>query len=175
MSSVSLRPINLADTDKIVSWRNNPTVKRYLFTQTVLTNEQHILYYKDSILTGKCAQFIIEMKDNKKNISSIGTIFIKNIDNVNHCGEYGIFIGDDLARGKGYAKKATQLILEYGFEELKLHRISLKVMADNFPALKVYKAMGFKQEGIERDAYLREDGYVDIILMAILENEWVNS
>lgn len=171
MPSVTLRPINLHDTDSIVSWRNNPYVRRFLFDQSILTNEQHFHHYNKNIKTGKCVQFIIEV-NTEDGVVDIGTIFIKNIDNLNRSGEYGIFIGDDNARGKGYAKAATKLLLKIGFEELHLHRVSLKVMADNYSALKVYEAIGFKKEGIERDAYLRKDGYIDIVLMSLLDNEW---
>ena len=171
MSEVSLRPLSLTDTNSIVRWRNSPSVKKNLYTQSELTPEQHIQYFNNVVLTGKCSQFIIEI-DTVYGKKSIGTIFLKNIDLYNRCGEYGIFIGDDQERGKGYAKLATKQILRYGFEKLHLHRVYLTVMADNYPAIRAYENAGFIREGIEREAYLRGEEYVDIVYMAILEEEW---
>ena len=66
----------------------------------------------------------------------------------------------------------TEKILKYGFEELNLHRIYLTVMKDNLPAIKTYEKCGFIQEGVLRDEYLRADGYVDIVMMAIIKDDW---
>lgn len=173
MKDIILRPLSLSDTEKIVKWRNDPAVKRYLYSQEELKPEQHIAYYEMKVKTGKCAQFVIVIDDNGDQ-TDIGTIFIKNIDTANHSGEYGIFIGEDTGRGKGYARLATEKVLKYGFEVLKLHRIFLTVMVDNIPAIKTYERAGFVREGIMRDEYLRADGYVDIVMMSILDKEWTS-
>lgn len=173
MNKISLRPLSLSDTGNIVKWRNDPAVKRNLYTQAELKPDQHITYFEKNVKSGKCAQFIIVADENGIQ-TDIGTIFIKNIDNDNHNGEYGIFIGEATGRGKGYARLATEEILKYGFEELKLHRIFLTVMVDNIPAIKTYERVGFVREGIMRDEYLRVDGYVDIVMMSILDKEWIS-
>lgn len=170
MREISLRPLSLTDTDNIVKWRNDPAVKKNLYSQAELKPAQHVTYFERYVKTGKCAQFIIVVNEEGHH-TDIGTIFIKNIDKANRSGEYGIFIGEESGRGKGYARIATEKILKYGFEELKLHRIYLTVMADNFPAIKTYERTGFKREGLMRDDYLRSDGYVDIVMMSILESD----
>lgn len=171
MGTVALRPIELTDTDNIVRWRNLSSVKKNLYSQDELKPEQHINYYNSVVKTGKCAQFIISIEDTSDR-QDIGTIFIKNIDHKNNNGEYGIFIGEETARGKGYAKAATELVLKYGFESLNLHRIYLTVMSDNYPAIAAYENSGFLREGVMRDEHLRSDGYIDIIMMAILREDW---
>ena len=172
MKEILLRPLSLSDTDNIVKWRNDPAVKKNLYSQAELRPEQHISYFENNVKTGKCAQFIIVVDEDGEK-KDIGTIFIKNIDTANHNGEYGVFIGEETGRGKGYAKSATVEILKHGFEVLKLHRIYLTVMADNIPAIKVYEESGFIREGIMRDEYYRYDGYVDIVMMSILEEDWL--
>ena len=171
MTEVTIRPIELEDTENIVRWRNTDSVRKNLYTQEELKPEQHIAYFQNVVRQGKCAQFIISVNENGME-KDIGTVFIKNIDHKSHNGEYGIFIGEESARGKGYAKRATRLILDHGFSVLKLHRIYLTVMADNHPAVKAYEGCGFQREGVMRDEYLRDDGYVDVVLMAILQEDW---
>ena len=171
MKKISLRALSLGDTDNIVKWRNLPSVKKNLYSQAELKPEQHIAYFENVVKNGKCAQFIIVVEDEGLS-TDIGTIFIKNIDNANHSGEYGIFIGEESARGKGYAKIATEQILKFGFDTLGLHRIYLTVMSDNIPAIKTYENSGFVREGVMRDEYLRIDGYVDVVMMSILKQEW---
>lgn len=171
MATVHLRPLAIGDTNNIVKWRNLQSVKNNLFSQAVLRPEEHMAYFNNIVQTGKCAQFIIVI-DEKTGQKDIGTIFIKNIDHENHKGEYGIFIGEESARGNGYAKAATALIIEFAFKELKLNRVYLQVMEDNKNAIRVYENAGFIKEGIMREAFLKNDKYINIIMMSLLKCDW---
>ena len=98
----------------------------------------------------------------------VGSVYVRDIDHAHKKAEYGIFIGDPGARGKGYGTAAARLMIQYCFEELGLLRLFLRVYADNFAAIRSYEKAGF-----EREAYLREDVYIngqyrDIVLMGIL-------
>lgn len=168
---VVLRQITESDTDNIVKWRNAPDVKKNLYTQAPLTTEQHLNWLKNKVNTGYCAQFIIEVHS-PDSMRSIGTVFIKNIDRINLKGEYGIFIGESDARGKGFALKATVKILQHAFEELKLNRIYLTVFSDNLAAINVYQKAGFVQEGILKQDVFRFDRFSDVVCMAITKDLW---
>lgn len=75
-------------------------------------------------------------------------------------------------RGRGLGTEATRLIVGYGFERLRLHRIDLDVFAFNPRARRAYEKVGFKVEGVRRDAFRFDGEYTDEILMAILAPEW---
>lgn len=170
MNAVIIRPIDLNDTESIVQWRNEDSVRSRLFSQELITAEQHIKYYNDVIKTGKCIQYIIEI--NGDDTKKIGTVFLKNIDYNSKKAEYGIFIGEEGFRGMGYAKIATRLILAQGFNVLQLNRVYLMVLADNFSAIRLYESAGFRYEGTMKEAYLRDNEYVDVVIMAILRENW---
>ena len=55
---------------------------------------------------------------------------------------------------------------------LRLHRLELEVFSFNPRAQHVYEKAGFRKEGVRRDAVLDNGRYADVILMAILEDEW---
>ena len=139
---VSLREIRLSDTANIVRWRNSDDVRRNLFTQNDLTEEEHINWLHSKVETGMCAQYIIQV-DNDDTIHDVGTTFIKGIDREKLEGEFGIFIGDSQYRGKHLASLASQEMLRIGFQELHLQRVFLSVFADNTPAIKSYLKVGF--------------------------------
>jgi len=169
--AISLRPISESDTENIVKWRNSDAVKKKLYTQTDLTHEQHRIWLRDKVDTGLCCQYIIVETVNH-NSSDIGTVFIKNIDTHNHKGEFGIFIGEECARGKGYATLATKEMVRIAFEKLSLNRVYLTVMSDNIAGINAYKKAGFVVEGLMKEDYLRSDGYVDIFMMGITKEIW---
>lgn len=168
MKSVELREISLSDSSNIVRWRNNPSVKKYLYSQEDITEEDNAKYYKSNVLSGKCKQYIIHVVDSK----DIGTIYLRNIDNYSKKAELGIFIGEEQSRGKGYALKAVKQLLNIGFNELGLNRIYLTLMYDNIPAINVYIKAGFSVEGVLKQEYYRNDKYIDVIVMGITKDMW---
>lgn len=171
MCTVTIRPINLSDTDNIVKWRNASFVKKNLYTQKTLTNKQHIDYYYNNIETEKVFQFIIHVQFNDLS-QDIGTAFLKNVDWDNKKAEFGIFIGEGSALGRGFGKSATSLVLRFAFESLKLNRVYLTVYSDNIAAINAYRKCGFRTEGILVEDFLRYDGYVDVMVMGITRKMW---
>lgn len=167
--AITIRPIELFDTDNIVKWRNAPSVKKYLYSQDELTAEQHRNYFHTYITTGKVKQFIIS-ENHDGECHDIGTSFIKNIDTHSNKAEFGIFIGEENVRGKGYGTIATKLTVDYAFDVLKLNRLYLTVFSDNVAAIKAYKNCGFTIEGNLKQDFLRYDGYADVSIMAIVND-----
>lgn len=165
-SKVILRPIDENDTDNIVTWRNRESVKCHFIYQKPFTIEGHTAWLQNMVKTGNVAQFIIYSQALEKDV---GSVFLRDIDPDNRKAEYGIFIGEDDARGHGIGTAAAKLIIKYGFDELGLHKIFLRVFADNIRAIKSYEKAGFRQE-----AYLKDEVYIsgtfhDIVLMAQFE------
>ena len=83
-----------------------------------------------------------------------------------------IGIGDTSCRGKGIGSEALSLTMEFGFQELNLHRIQLNVLSYNAPAITLYEKLGFKKEGIYREFIHRDGKRYDMYLYGILRREW---
>ena len=84
----------------------------------------------------------------------------------------GIVVGDRSYWGRGYGTDAVRLIVQYGFIELNLRRISLGLHAYNERALKSYEKAGFKFEGRMRGEGWRDGVHYDSLWMGILREEW---
>ena len=136
--NVILRSITLEDTYNILKWRNHPSVKKNFCLQEDLKEETHLAWFQNKILKREVVQFIII--DNQP----VGSTYLRDIDHKNHKAEFGIFIGEEMARGKGIGTSATKLIVQYGFEELGLHKIYLRVFTNNTSAIKAYEKAGFQ-------------------------------
>ena len=171
MGSLRIRPITAQDTGNVVRWRNAPEVRNNFFLRAELTAEQHLNWLHKVVEPGLCRQFIIEAELDGE-MADIGTVFIKNVDQGNGKGEFGIFIGEFRARGRGYGYQATVEMLKFAFGVMGLHRVYLSVFADNVSAVHVYEKAGFVAEGVLRQDYYTGTAYRDVILMGILEPEW---
>lgn len=142
-SKIELVNITKKDTPLIVKWRNNENVRRNFIFQEKFTNEMHNNWMDTEVATGEVVQFIIRVKETNE---PIGSVYFRDIDNEKKEAEYGIFIGEDEARGKGYGTEAAKLALEYAFTKLNLKTIFLRVFADNKGAIKSYENAGFVKE-----------------------------
>jgi UDP-4-amino-4,6-dideoxy-N-acetyl-beta-L-altrosamine N-acetyltransferase len=166
---IIIRPITLDDTDNIIKWRNNPQVSENFIYRKGLTREDHIYWMKNKVETGKVAQFIIVEKESGKDI---GSVYLRDIDYNYSKAEFGIFIGDEDAHGKGYGTQATMHILEYAFSELKLNKVFLRVFSYNAGAIRCYEKAGFTNEGCFRQDVIIDGKPYDIVFMGFLKSEW---
>ena len=138
---VTIRPVTEADTDRIIAWRNAPSVMAHFIYRTPLTRKAHLNWLHNRVETGEVAQFVIYDGE-----TAVGSVYLRDIDRNNQKCEYGIFIGDEDCRGKGIGTAAAKLALAHAFEELGLNRVYLRVFADNLGAIKSYEKAGFRYE-----------------------------
>ena len=167
---VNLRPIKLEDTPLIVKWRNNPKVMENFIFQIPFTEEMHMLWMNTKVKKGEVVQYIIEEAETS---TPVGSVYLRDIHKEYRSAEYGIFIGEDSGRGKGYGTETAKLFVEYMFESLNLHRIFLRVLDGNEIACKSYEKAGFKHEGIFRDMVKIDGIYRDVIFMAKINEKEV--
>lgn len=165
---IYLRLMTAEDTENIIKWRNSDVVRKQFIYQKEFTVESHENWIKTMIETGKAAQMMIVLNEGDR---AIGSVYVRDIDLENKKAEYGIFIGETDCLGKGYGTEAAELMIEYAFEFLGIHKLMLRVYAENERAIKSYEKAGFKKE-----AYLKDDVYVqekfrDIVLMAVINQE----
>ena len=74
--------------------------------------------------------------------------------------------------GNAYATEASRALVEFGFRELKLHRISAGCVAENTASVHVLERLGFSLEGHLRESAYFKDRWWDARLYALLEDEW---
>lgn len=164
-AGIYLRLMTYEDTDLVVKWRNSDPVRKRFIYQELFTREGHESWIKNMIETGKVVQMIICSLGTDR---PLGSVYIRDIDRQHNKAEYGIFIGEDEARGKGIGTAAARLMLRYCFEEEKLHRVYLRVFADNLQAVRSYEKAGFVKEAHLSDDVFIDGEYRDIILMAVI-------
>lgn len=166
-AGIYLRLMTYEDTENIVNWRNSDAVRKNFIYQALFTRESHENWIRTMVETGKVVQMIIcETATDRP----VGSVYIRDIDKVHQKAEYGIFIGEPQARGKGYGTAAARLMIKYCFEELKLHRLFLRVYAENIQAIRSYEKAGFVKEAHLREDVCIDGKYHDIVLMGILNN-----
>lgn len=162
---LNLRPITDSDTPFIVRWRNTESVRKNFLYREPFTAEIHEKWLKEKVYTGKVIQYIIEYKGHP-----VGSVYLRDIDKENSSAELGIFIGENSVRGKGIGADAVRLMLDFAHNQLGLHRIFLRLIAENISAYKAYRKAGFVTEGIFRDMKKLDGKYTDIMFMSSIQS-----
>lgn len=165
--SIYLRRMEVSDTDNIIAWRNNPRVRHNFIYQGLFTKEGHLHWIETQINTGHVVQFIICEKSSGR---AVGSVYFRDIDRRKKCAEYGIFIGEDDAVGKGYGTEAARLALSYAFLDMKLDFVFLRVFADNTRARKSYEKAGFRLVENKREELEMENEARTVVFYIIQKN-----
>ena len=154
-------------------WLNNYEVTRFLETGSFPTTTATLRNYLESIAKhpNNVMLAIIEKKTNRH----VGNVKLGNIHPLHRNADIGIMVGDKSVWGKGYGSEAMELMLEYGFKRLNLHKITLGVYADHDGAVRAYKKLGFAVEGTLKEQLFRDGAFRDKTVMGILKSDYVKS
>lgn len=112
--------------------------------------------------------FTIILKEHGEMIGS-GEINLR--DSTNRVGEIAYIINPKYWR-MGFATEVANLLISYGFNQLKLHRIFATCDPRNIGSLRVLEKVGMMKEGRIREHILIKDGWRDSLLYSVLEQEW---
>jgi RimJ/RimL family protein N-acetyltransferase len=164
---VVLRPVDEGDYEALAVAMADPDVVRLTGSHGEIGEEKAREWYRtrrdqtdrlDLAIVDKAAGVVV------------GEAVLNEWDPDNQSCNFRILIGPS-GQGRGLGTEATRLIVGYGIEQLRLHRISLGVYAFNPRAQRAYEKCGFVREGVHRDALHWEGAWHDAISMAILATD----
>jgi RimJ/RimL family protein N-acetyltransferase len=165
---LSLRPFTAADIDTLIGWVPDATALLQWAGPTLswpLTRAQ----LERDLAAGTSLMFTACDATG----AAVGHIEIKAIDRTHANAMLGRILIAPMARGRGLSVPLVRAALRVCFDELKLHRVALRVFAHNAAAIASYARAGFVQEGYERHTKRAPDGaWWDAVTMAILEDDW---
>lgn len=100
-----------------------------------------------------------------------GVIGIHGVDKNNKNTSIGYWLSEDFT-GKGIMTQAVSTLLDYLFKKLNLHRVVIRCAVGNDKSCAIPQRLGFKHEGVMREAEWMYDHYKDLNIYSILESEW---
>jgi len=162
---IILRPIRPEDWEKTIQWRNDLFLKSSAMLHPFpVTNEMEKAWYEEK-LTKKDNTFLPFTVVTKGKEDVVGYFSLNNINWVSRHGFVSGVIGDQPNIGRGMGKEAVELLLEYAFGHLNLHKICAFVRSDH-PAMKTWIATGAVIEGTLHDHFFSNGKYLDVSVLA---------
>lgn len=100
-----------------------------------------------------------------------GQVGYSYIDWNNRKSEIGYWLGASF-QGRGLVTQSCRALINHAFDELKLNRVEIRCGVENRRSRKIPEKLGFREEGVVRQAGWLYDHYVDIVIYGMLASEW---
>jgi ribosomal-protein-alanine N-acetyltransferase len=162
-----LRRVNENDANEIFALRSNPETMKYIPRPLVKSIDdalEHIAMIDAKIESNEGINWAITYKDNPKLIGIIGHYRIKP---EHFRAEVGYMLLPEF-HGKGIISEAIKEVVNYGFNEMKLHSIEAIIDPENFGSARVLEKNNFVKEAHLKENEFYEGRFLDTVIYSIL-------
>lgn len=168
LTDIRLRPLESSDLLFVHKLNNNDVIMRYWFEEPYEAYDELVALYTRHIHDQYERRFIIEHISGQP----AGLVELVEIDYIHRRAEFQIIIAPNF-QGRGYAKSATRIAVNYAFRALNLHKVYLVVDQGNAAAVHIYEQCGFVTEGILREEFFSNGSYHDAYRMGLLQTDYL--
>ena len=162
-----VRPMSPDDLERVLAWRNNPQVRRYMYTQHEISLDEHLRWFERTLQDPRKHLLIFESGKQALgfvNFSEPGSGGIA---------DWGFYVAPDAPKGSG--RKLGRTALNHAFNNIKLHKVCGQALAFNERSILLHQSLGFQQEGIFRGQQFDGERYHDVICFGLLSHDWHQS
>ncbi|OEV04786.1 GNAT family N-acetyltransferase [Streptomyces oceani] len=166
---VTLRPLEPSDAEAMWRWHQDPEVMRWMddgYAQS-LAEVQRSLAERPRNTYSEVLYGVRARADGQ----FIGLVRLRDCEPETGCAELDLYLGEKDYWGQGYATDTMRTMCRYGFDKMRLHKISLTVVTENHAAYRVYRKVGFVEEGRLRQVFRRDGEWYDEYTMGLLAGE----
>ncbi|MEW5251338.1 UDP-4-amino-4,6-dideoxy-N-acetyl-beta-L-altrosamine N-acetyltransferase [Microbulbifer discodermiae] len=164
MTAAIVRKMRKDDLEKVLLWRNDREVRKYMYSAHVIGPEEHSAWFNRVEGSPDFHALIFEF-DGKP------TGFVKIVRlRGSPVADWGFYLAPGARRGAG--KLLGRSALSYGFKQLGLHKLCGQVLQFNERSIRLHKKLGFSQEGVLKEHYFDGSQYYSVICLRLLRDEW---
>jgi RimJ/RimL family protein N-acetyltransferase len=164
-------PHNSEYINLYIKWINNPKVRKYGRSVLPLRVDDAKIWFEPS--ERGMTDFIGFVIWHKKDKKPIGFLELGLIDWINGWANVGLTIGEPDYWNRNIATEATELLIEYAFNELNLNKLRGCAAVENIGSWSVAEKLGFEFEGIGKQDMYVDGKYVDEKTYRLLKEDWM--
>jgi [ribosomal protein S5]-alanine N-acetyltransferase len=167
---ITLRELRASDAPSLFSLLTTQEVARFISPppSTVEGFEKFIAWTLRQRTAGTYACFAVTLKGFD---TAIGIFQVRETEPGFGTAEWGFAIGSPYW-GTGVFEEGAQLVLEFAFDMLNVHRLEARAAVRNGRGTGALLKLGAVPEGVLRKSFLRNGEYLDQVLYAIVEDDW---
>lgn len=162
---MTLRHVHDSELTMLRQWRNAEPVRKAMYTQHLITKEEHEAWWSAQKTRQDRVYLIYEV-----DTTPLGYVSFVDIDKTNKKCTWGLYTSDQAPKGTGY--QMCRAAMDYAFGTLQINKLTSEALATNTRAIALYNRLGFETEGHLRSHVWIDGKPQDAILFSILKDEW---
>ena len=162
---ITLEPIDPLNSDFYRDSRNDYSIRKWCRQIGLISQSD-----QEHWMQKQAMDPTIQMYEVCYDGTPVGMTGLTSIDLVHRRAEFSLWIAKEYQKC-GHGKKALELIIAFGFNELGLNSIWGESFDGN-PAMKMFESLGFVKEGVRRQFYFKEGKFIDAHLFSLLRSDW---
>ena len=167
LSLLSLLEAPLTTQWRLRELRNEPGVRRHMYTDHVIGEEEHSAWLQSLAGDRRQEFFAVIYQGNVAGGASLSKIDRRNL----RC-DWAFYVGDAF-QGKGLGPIIEFSMIEKAFNDFSMKKLNCEVLITNQSVIKLHKKFGFVEEGIRRQEVLKDGERIDVSLLGLLSEEWL--
>jgi ribosomal-protein-alanine N-acetyltransferase len=167
-----LRKLDAADTEQFFKLRSNKEVMKHIgkVPMTTINEVRDFIKMINGLLESNSGiTWAMALKEEPAKL--IGTIGHWRIIKEHFRAEIGYMLLPEYWR-KGLTKEALIKVLDYGFNELKLHSVEGHITPLNIGSTKVLESTGFKREALFKEDFFFNEKFEDTAIYSLLRRNF---
>lgn len=162
-----LRDLHESDREQLLAWRNSPEVSRFMFTDRIITAEEHDRWFAGLRGDPSRRYWVIHQGGR-----DLGVANLADLDFDARRGSFGIYLANPALRGHGLGTLAEWELIEHVFGTLCLETLCCEVLAFNTRMLALQERFGFmKQPALARQVQKGEVTY-EVVTLHLQADAW---
>jgi RimJ/RimL family protein N-acetyltransferase len=167
-AKVSLRPVEDGDIELIHRWMNTPNVWRGMDYERPFS----VADVREDVERSRADGQPFTIVAGDRPIGRAGLNAFRRRDRI---ASLYMYIGEENVQGHGLGTDAVMTLLGYAFDRMDLARVELWALADNEPAIAMYRSCGFEQEARLPDRSWKEGHWVDRVVMSVTRERYLEA
>jgi RimJ/RimL family protein N-acetyltransferase len=164
---VSLVAMEESDVPRVAGWINDERIGWFNGARFPVSLAEQAAWFRNVQGDRSKNKLLIASPEGER----VGMVSLFRIDPRNQNAEIGVYVAPE-HQGRGYARAALRLMLNFAFRELNLHRVYCTILAYNAASLALFERLGFREEGRRREHVFAGGAFVDEVLMSVLRRDW---
>jgi UDP-4-amino-4,6-dideoxy-N-acetyl-beta-L-altrosamine N-acetyltransferase len=167
--SVSLREVGPEDGQRLLDWRNRPEVSAYMYTDHLISPDEHARWFAGALAAADRRYWIIELDG-----EPVGLANLAGIDAARRRCEWAYYLAEPKTRGRGVGAVVEFMVIDHVFRDLGLNKLWCEVLIDNEAVWKLHESFGFTREALYRDHVWKAGRFQDVVGLGLLETDWAS-
>lgn len=166
-ATITLRDVTAADKARLLAWRNQPEVARWMYSEHVITPEEHERWFERALLDARRRYWIVDVDGLPTGLANF-----YDIDAGNRKAAWAYYLADPSTRGKGVGAFVEFRMIEHAFRTLGLAKLWCEVLSENEAVWKLHESFGFRREALFRAHVWKAGEPRDVVGLGLLADDW---